>query len=131
MGGPHIGCFRFEDKIKLLWESSYQLDNGESIWTAPMGIVEMKYEEFVSSVMEFYESFFDAMDKQVENAVAKDWGNVSLDKERLVEENEERRSEFFDNIRFLDHPEENADWDRIIELYGRMQQVVRTYNEEK
>ena len=131
VGGPQIGCFRFGDKIKLFWESSYQLDNGESIWTAPMGIVEMTYAEFVSSVMEFYESFFAAMDKQVENAVAKDWGNVSLDKERLVEENEERRSNFLDNIKFLNHPQGNTDWDSIIELYGRMQQIVRTYNEEK
>ena len=119
-GGPLIGCFRCGDKIKLLWESSYQLENGESIWTAPKGIVEMTYAEFISSVMEFYESFFAAMDKQVENAVAKDWGNVSLDKERLVEENGERRQEFLDNIKFLNHPQENTDWDRIIELYSRM-----------
>lgn len=128
VGGPQIGCFRFGDKIKLLWESSYQLDNGESIWTAPMGIVEMTYAEFVSSVMEFYESFFAAMDKQVENAVAKDWGNVSLDKERLVEENEERRSEFFDNVKFLNHPQGNTSWDRIIELYGRMKADVHNLN---
>ena len=131
VGGPLIGCFRFGDKIKLIWQSSYQLDNGESIWTAPAGIVEMTYEEFVSSVTDFYESFFAAMNKQVENAVAKDWGNVSLDKERLVEENEERRLVFFDNIKFLNHPRENTEWDRIIEIYSRMQQIVRTYNEEK
>ncbi len=120
VGGPLIGCFRFEDKIKLLWESTYKLENGESIWTAPAGIVEIAFEEFISSVTEFYEAFFAAMDKQVVNAVAKDWGNVLLDKKRLAEENEERRSEFFDNIQLLKKPEENTDWNKIVELYGRM-----------
>lgn len=124
VGGPWIGCFRFEDKIKLLWESSYQLENGESIWTAPSGIVEMTYEEFVSSVTEFYESFFAAMDKQVENAVAKDWGNVSLDKERLVKEHEERRSGFFDSIKLLNRPGEETNWNRIMELYDRMKAII-------
>lgn len=120
VGGPRIACFRFKNKIKLLWESSYQLENGESIWTAPVGIVEMSYEKFVLSVTKFYESFFSAMDKQVENAVAKDWGNVSLDKERLIKENKERKSDFFDNIKFLTYPVENTNWDRIKELYDRM-----------
>lgn len=41
----------------------------------------------------------------MENAVAKDWSNVSLDKERLVEENEERKSVFFDDIKLLNQLE--------------------------
>lgn len=56
----------------------------------------------------------------MKNAIIKDWGNVSLDKERLVEENEERRFAFFDNIKLLNQPEGNADWNKIVELYGRM-----------
>lgn len=115
-----IGCFRFADKIKLLWESSYQLENGESIWTAPVGILEMPYKEFVSSIKAFYNSFFAAMDKQVENAVAKNWGNVALDKERLVEENKERRLDFLDSIQLLNQPGGNTDWNKIVELYDRM-----------
>lgn len=120
VGGPLIGCFRSKDKIKFLWESIYKLEDGESIWTAPAGIAEMAYEEFVSSVTEFYESFFDAMYKQVENAVAKNWGSVLLDKERLVEENRERKSAFWGNIMLLSQPEENTDWNKIVELYDRM-----------
>ena len=131
VGGPLIGCYRFKDKIKLLWESTYKLENGESIWTAPMGIVEMAYEEFVSSVMEFYGSFFAAMDKQVESAVAKDWGNVSLDKERLVEENEERRSAFFHNIKFLNQPGGNTAWNEMMELYGRMKAELSVIHTDK
>lgn len=80
----------------------------------------MVYEEFVSSVMEFYESFFAAMHKQVENAVAKNWGSVLLDKEYLMEENRERKSAFWGNIKFLNQPEENTDWNKIVELYDRM-----------
>ncbi|MCM1499356.1 MAG: DUF5984 family protein [Clostridium sp.] len=120
VGGPMIGCFRFADKIKLLWESSYQLENGESIWTAPAGIVEMPYKEFVSSVKAFYDSFFAAMDKQVENAVAKDWGNVALDKERLVEENKERRLSFLDSMQLLNQPGGNTEWNKIVKLYDKM-----------
>lgn len=40
--------------------------------------------------------------------------------ERLIEENEERRSAFLDNIKLLNQPEENTDWNKIAELYGRM-----------
>ncbi len=45
---------------------------------------------------------------------------VSLDKERLIEKNKERRSAFLDNIKLLNQPEENTDWNKIVELYGRM-----------
>ena len=95
VGGPIIGCFRCEEKIKILWESTFELENGNSIWTAPKGSFEISYNEFVSAVTEFLDLFLEAMNKQVENAVMKEWGNISLDKDRLVKENEERKKGIF------------------------------------
>ncbi len=120
VGGPVIGCFRCGEKIKILWESTFQTDNKKSIWTAPKGSFEMPYKEFVSSVTDFFHSFFEAMDRQVKNAVNRDWGNVELDKQRLLEENEERKSAFLKMIAQLESPNGDTDWDKIMMLYEKM-----------
>lgn len=83
-GGPLIGCFRHEDRIKIYWDSDYTLDNGNSIWTSPKGMVELKYEDFIIEVERFFHSFFMAMDKQVELAVLKDWGKVKFLYEKMM-----------------------------------------------
>uniref|UniRef100_UPI0040569C6B DUF5984 family protein n=1 Tax=Acetatifactor sp. TaxID=1872090 RepID=UPI0040569C6B len=130
VGGPLIGCFRCGDKIKILWESTYKLDNGNSIWTAPKGYFEMSYEEFVLSVTEFLESFFIAMDKQVKRAVVKEWGSVVLDKKRLVKENEERKMGLLQNLSFLREPCEHTDWDKVMMLYSKMEDDIAEYFNE-
>ncbi|MEH2958606.1 DUF5984 family protein [Candidatus Merdisoma sp. JLR.KK006] len=121
VGGPHIGCFRCGEKIKIIWKSSFKLDNGNSIWTAPEGCYEMPYNEFVSSVTEFFHAFFARMDKQVENAVMKDWGNIFLDKQRLAAENDERKAGLLQGIGFLGNTDWNTDWDRVMMLYSKME----------
>lgn len=120
VGGPYIGCFRYEDHVKIRWESSFQLEDGSSIWTSPKGCVEMPYDRFVTSISEFLEAFFVSMDAQVKAAVEKDWGNVSLDKERLVQENEERKAGFRQDVTFLKKAPQNTDWDKIMMLYSKM-----------
>ena len=125
VGGPYIGCFRCGEKIKILWESTFELDNGNSIWTAPKGSYEMAYDDFVFAVTEFLEAFFVAMDKQVEHAVSKEWGSVSLDKQRLIKENDERKSEFLQDISFLKHSWGNTDWNKVMMLYSKMQDEIK------
>lgn len=125
VGGPYIGCFRCGDKIKIIWESTFELDNGKSIWTAPKGSLEMSYDEFVLSVTNFFDMFFHAMDIQVENAVIKEWGNIAIDKQRLVKENDERKSGFLQDISFLRNTCENTNWDKVMMLYSKMQDEIK------
>ncbi len=121
IGGPDINFFRCGEKIKILWESTFQTGSGESIWTAPKGSFEMSYEDFTSSVAEFFDSFFEAMDKQVENAVEMEWGSIELDKQRLIEENEARKSIFAREIGLLKNSDEHTNWDKIMAIYEKME----------
>lgn len=93
-GGPLIGCFRCEDKLKLYWNGDVPLESGESIWTAPRGSFEMPYEEFAAEVKRFFAEFYREMDKQVKRALERDWGEIAVDKEYLVRENAERKIGF-------------------------------------
>ena len=121
VGAPYIGCFRHNNTIKIYWESDYVLENGKSIWTAPKGIFEMEYEDFVSEVERFFKSFFLAMDKQVQLAINKDWGKVHLDKKRLVEEHKERKDGFLQCIGFLSHDKYDVtDWEKVRQSYTKM-----------
>lgn len=36
-GGQYISFFRCRDKIKIIWVSTYEMENGKSIWTSPSG----------------------------------------------------------------------------------------------
>lgn len=124
IGGPDIYCFRCGDKIKILWESAFQTGSGKSIWTAPRGCFEMSFEEFISSVTDFLNSFFEAMEKQIEDAVEKEWGSIQLDKQRLILENEERKSDLFNQINLLKNNDEYTNWGRVMALYDKMEQEI-------
>lgn len=100
-GGPLIGCFRCEDKLKLYWNGDAPLENGESIWTAPRGSFEMPYSGFVTEVKRFFAEFYEKMDKQVKRALKKDWGEIRVDKEYLVRENAERKIGFDQKLSLL------------------------------
>ena len=80
----------------------------------------MPYKTFVSEVKNFFADFFTEMDKQVENAVKKDWGKVKLDKKRLVEEHKERKEMFYQRIAFFDNCDKNTDWKKIDELHKKL-----------
>lgn len=129
VGGPYIGCFRFDDKIKVMWKSDCKLENGICIWTSKGGCVELEYERFVAAVKEFFDSFFVAMDKQVKNAIARDWGNVFLDKERLAQENEQRKENFYQSLSYLQNPRTDmgwnaTDWDKVKTIYAKMKKEI-------
>ncbi len=93
-GGPIIGCFRCEDKLKFYWNGDAALESGESIWTAPRGSFEMPYNQFAAELKRFFNEFYDKMDEQVRSALERDWGEIAVDKEYLVRENAERKIGF-------------------------------------
>ena len=84
----------------------------------------MPYDEFALSVSDFFDSFFAAMDRQVENAVRREWGRIELDKRRLQQEYQERKEEFSGKLSFLTNPKENTDWDHIRALYAEMERGI-------
>ena len=126
VGGPHISFVRCEDKIKIFWTGNYQLENGRNMWKFPSGVFEMSYNEFVDEVTRFFQAFYSAMDRQVENAVKKEWGCVTLDKDRLVIENVERKERFNQLLFFLSQPPAHTDWDKVLLLHKRMIKEIQT-----
>ena len=126
VGGPHISFVRCEDKIKIFWTGNYQLENGRNMWKFPSGVFEMSYNEFVDEVTRFFQAFYSAMDRQVENAVKKEWGCVTLDKDRLVIENVERKERFNQLLLFLSQPPAHTDWDKVLLLHKRMIKEIQT-----
>lgn len=121
IGGPLIGCFRCEDMIKVYWESDYLLENGKSIWKCPKGVCELKYTEFCKEIKDFFNRFYAEMDKQVELALSKDWGNIELDKNRLSQENMERKIGFDKQIAFLDKDCNKTDWEKVKRAYEELE----------
>lgn len=121
IGGPDICCFRCGDKLKIMWESTFQTGGGESIWTAPKGCFELPFEEFVSAVTDFLNSFLEAMNKQIDDAVKREWGCIELDKQKLLEEREKRKVDLFRQIDLLKNTDECTNWDEIMELYEEME----------
>lgn len=118
--GPYIGCFRCENKIKIVWHSDYASDNEKSIWTAPHGCFELSYGGFVWAVEDFFERFCAEMNIQTETALKKNWKKIFVDKQNLVKENECRKSVFSQCISSLKTNGTVTDWDKITALYSKM-----------
>ena len=131
IGGPLIGFFRSGDKLKIIWDSTYKLENGCNMWKSPCGAIVISYKMFVGEVTRFFHAFYTAMDRQVENAVSKDWGNVSLDKGQLVNENIERKEGFDQMISFLSRTPFHTNWDSVKQAYIKMLSEVGGYRETK
>lgn len=121
IGGPDINCFRCGDKIKIMWESKFLTGSGESIWTAPKGCYEMPYEDFISSITDFFHSFFEAMEQQIDWAVKREWGSIEIDEKALREENEKRKSDLLKKLTLLRYTDEYTNWDKIMKLYEKME----------
>ena len=124
IAGPHIGCFRCGDRIKILWDSPRsESDAKSSIWKYPSGCVEISWSEFVSEVERFFSSFYRDMDKQVEDVVRNGIPGVEVDTDALVRENIFRKDAFDSKVKTLRTGEEvQTDWDVIKKLYGRMRE---------
>jgi len=121
IGGPHLSFFRRNDKVRIVWDTEHILENGINLWTAKDGCFEMDYSDFVNKIEVFGQSFFAAMDKQVELALTKEWGNIKIDKQRLVEEHKERKDEFFSTLRLLNEESSvKTNWIEVEQLFNRM-----------
>ncbi len=46
IAGPQLSFFRRNDKVNIVWETDYRLENGIRVWTAKDGSVEMDYAAF-------------------------------------------------------------------------------------
>lgn len=126
IGGPHLSFFRHKEKIRIVWETEYLLENEISVWTAKDGNFEMNYADFINEVKKFGHNLFEAMDKQIEMTFAKDWQNIKVDKARLVEEHKKRKREFDKNLFFLkQETNEEANWIEIEKLYERMKSEIK------
>ena len=126
IGGPHLSFFRCKDKIKIVWDTEWTLENGINLWTAKDGSFEMEFSEFVKEVRLFGNNFFKAMDKQVAQTLSQDWKNIKVDKEWLVKEHSERKSEFEKNFSFLEQNEKKqTNWTEIEQLFDRMANEIK------
>jgi Family of unknown function (DUF5984) len=121
IGGPQLSFFRRNDKIRIVWDTEYNLENGVNLWAAKDGSYEMNYSDFMERIKEFGEKFFQEMENQIKLVVAKDWGSTKLDKKRIVEEQEERKNEFLSKLSLLrQESTEKTDWKEIELLCNRM-----------
>lgn len=121
IGGPHLSFFRNKDKIRIVWDTEYILENGINLWSAKDGNIEMNFSDFVDEVKKFGHDFFKAMDKQIQLTIEKDWINIEVDKNRLTEEHQERKLEFQEKISLLEKEAAcDTNWLEFHELYKRM-----------
>ena len=127
VGGPYISFFRNQDSMRISWDTDYELEEGIQLWTAPSGSVEIPYQDFIHMVKDFGKRFFDAMGQQVQLGVQKDWGNIYLDKKRLIEEHKERETAFWDQVALLEtKPASMTDWESIRGLKSQMDYEIDT-----
>lgn len=119
--GPGISFFRNRNKISIVWKADHLTENNIPVWTAQNGEVEMEYETFLHEIEDFGNRFFSAMDTQVQIAVEKNRGTTQLNKERLVQEQQERKAEFQRRLSVLKgEPTKHTDWDLINSLITKM-----------
>ena len=119
--GPGISFFRNGNNISIVWNADYLTENNIPVWTARDGEIEMDYKTFINEMEDFGSRFFDAMDTQVQIAVEKDWGTTRINKERLIQEQQERRAEFKKSLAVLKgEPVKHTDWDLINSLITKM-----------
>lgn len=121
IGGPNLSFFRQNDKVRIIWETEYILDNEINLWTAKNGSCEMNYVDFVNQIKKFGEEFFAEMDKQIELTLAENFENIAIDKGRLIDEHQERKEDFWNAFKMLEHgPVVKTDWENIEKVYTQM-----------
>jgi hypothetical protein len=125
IGGPHLSFFRRNEKVRIIWDTEHILENGISLWTAKNGSIEMNYSDFINKIKAFGLSFFAQMDKRIELAVVKEWGNIKVDKQRLVEEHKERKDHFFATLLLLEKEStDKTNWAEIEQFFTQMKNEI-------
>ena len=123
--GPLIGCFRFGERLKLMWDSDRLNDGRTSIWKYPMGTHEIRYSEFVAEISRFFDSFFRDMDNQVAKVVTGGIPGVHVDTDALVRENIQRRHFFEQKVNALTSEDRiHTDWDAVKRYFDKMMSEI-------
>jgi Family of unknown function (DUF5984) len=125
-GGPKIWFFRHEDNLKIIWEADHKIEDKINMWTSQSGQRNLFYFVFEGEVKRFGEAFFQAMDKQVHLAVAKDWGDVKIDKIQIMKEHRQRYLDFYHDslFKFDEESKVNTDWNEISLLIQEMRTSI-------
>jgi hypothetical protein len=114
---PGISFFRNGNNLSIIWNAGKVNEEQIPVWTAQTGEIEMSYDHFISEVEGFRDRFFGAMDQQVRIAVEKDWGGTMIDKNGLIKEHAQRKTDFQESINILkDKPTRQTDWDLVASL---------------
>ena len=129
--GPHIGFFRCDDKLRLVW-TTHRKDEGTELWKYPNGSYEMLYSEFVSEVSRFIKNFTCDMDKQVADVVKNGIPGVYVDTDALIRENTQRKDTFMAQVKSINSTGvRETDWKRVLALYDRMRKEVNILAEDE
>lgn len=119
--GPGISFFRNKHNLSLVWKADYVTENNVPIWTAQNGELEMPYDTFVHEMEDFGHRFFQAMDNQLQLAIAKDWGTTKVNKDHLLQEQQQRKAQFQTQLASLKNtPTKLTDWEGINTLITKM-----------
>lgn len=91
-GGPDIWFFRNNDKLFIRWDCDNRDEDGTRFWCAERGEYILNFSEFINEINDFYNIFWDKMNKQVDIA-CNNWplSNVSIDLNGLVNEHRQRK----------------------------------------
>lgn len=126
IGGPTLSFFRRNSKLRIVWSTEYILDNGIHLWTAKDGFYEMDFRNFVDEIKKFGQIFFTQMDKQIERALAKDWGKIEVDKQLLKEEHQQRKKDFSAALSNLEQNQQvSTNWTKMEEFYQQMSNELK------
>lgn len=113
---PVIGFFRNNSKISIVWNADYETTENIQIWAAGNGQYELDYSEFLHQIEDFRMRFFHEMNKQVEMSIAKDWGDIKVDKMQLIKENRSRKIIFDNQYKLLSQPiKKPTNWSVILQ----------------
>ncbi|BAV05013.1 hypothetical protein SAMN05421788_11336 [Filimonas lacunae] len=119
--GPGISFFRNRNNISIVWKADHLTENNIPVWTAQDGEVAMEYATFIHEIEDFGHRFFTAMDAQVQIAVEKNWGTTQVNKERLIQEQQERRAGFQQKLSILNgQPTKHTEWNVINSMITKM-----------
>ena len=123
VGGLHIGFFRYDDKVKILWKSydNAILENGKNIWTSPNGIYEILWSDFIKEIENFYCEFREKMDLRTNYIYKNGLNNIRIDRKLLLKSNTNSITAFGQNLELLFSDDyEKTDFRPILTVYEKM-----------
>ncbi|GAA6139686.1 hypothetical protein NBRC116583_34330 [Arenicella sp. 4NH20-0111] len=118
-GGPDILIFRFDEQVVIRWDNSDYSQDGIGTWSASSGEFLLPVEKFVEEVHSFHDKLMKGMEDRVSLIASNDaLSNISIDKQELAREQEERSHALNEAI-----VEKAAvqSWDEVLTAYESLQ----------